>query len=641
MVEHYSSVMQPSFLLLLLLPIISGESDFFDAQLASKTISVPYSNAALTVYQHKIDMNRYYVAPIGIFRVDTMKIEKHPLTKVYGLKFSVVLTNSHIRNTVVQYLALKLSNCASSSSVCTVELVPTDRVRLHWSTDSGMDSEYALDKAWHINTNLQDHVDFIVGCTSEHSCLELYNDTKEAPETFVKGLQLEYMTTGSEMPSRTIQLNSSYVKSHRRYTNYRQLAEQNTSMNNGQIYISNHDKNELLSAIARDSLAQQIEDEGYEPDDADSQTDLVKLLNEMLISEKTTLESHTDLAWKSLYWHENNQRPDEAVKTLEKILAHLKNKNYTKSCNDTQTSVDDSSGRGISVNAPKQLLEKLPKIGPIIGLLAADDKYYDDESTEKQKKKKTKKKKPKVAQSDDKESTNDDDDEDGASRRRKRFLFNYNDENHHKMNTKSNYCPEDLLNTFNKNEKNIEWSGASFKVKPMTVYRLNVGNYSDAASMTIKKVKVKLRKNIHSVALRSSTAIIANASSDELVPKAFGVLWVSVNLTKLQHQFEEYKQKMNVKFQSHYSKLAVEYYDLNRTFTALLKRTKLEITDAFNNNLQQITHLNKTTKYMNSTINRLILRSTKLVARQNATRIKLACWRRAKFELKHVIRYCE
>lgn len=619
---------------LFLFTLTKGESDFFDAQLASKTISIPYSNAALTVYQHKLDVNRYYVAPVGIFQVDTMKTEKHPLTKVYGLKFSVVLTNSHIRNTVLQYLALKLSNCASKTAVCTIELVPTDRVRLHWSTDIEINSEYSIDKVWHTNTNLQDYVDFIIGCTTEKICQQLYNDIERAPETFVKGLQLEYMTTGAEMPSRIIQVNSSYVRSHSRFTTYKQLAEQSTSVNNGQIYINNQDRNELLTSIARDSLAQQIEDEGYQPDNADSQMDLVKLLSDMLISEQITLNSHLDETWKSLYWHENNQRPDEAVKTLEKILDNLKTKNHTRFCNSTSSHTDVGSELDASLKLPKEILSLIPGVGKMMALLDANDGDRDSDETTKKKQKK-KKTQVETVDNDGDDNTNDD-----QRHRRKRFLAGANYNNRDETDIKSNYCLADLFKMLQTNEKYVEWSGTSFRVKPMTVYRLNVGNYSDVAAMTIRKVKIKLRKNVHSVALRSSTTIIANTSSHDLIPSAFGTLWISSNLTELQSQFEEWKLRSYNELLSKYNDLSVKYDKLNESLIDSFNRTKAVIRETYNRTSSKILSLLNATNIIQSTFKKLVPRIARLENVSYSTVTRLDCWHEGELNMRYIFKHC-
>lgn len=565
-----------------------------------------------------------------------MKIEKHPLTKAYGLKFSIVLTNSRIRDPVLQYLALKLSNCVSTKATCTVELVPTDRVRLHWSKENPIYPEYSIDKTWHTNTNLQDPIDFIIGCATEMTCQQLRNDVEGASETFVKGLQLEYMTTGAEMPSKTIQVNSSYIRSHARYTMYKQLVEQSASAIQGQIHVNTNDRNELLTSIARDSLAQQTEDEDYQADDADSQIDLVKLLSDMLISEQVTLKSHMDEAWKSLYWHENNQRPDKVVKTLEKILTNLKEKNHTKSCNRTHAHTSHDSELGMSFKIPVELLQLLAAAGK--KKRSVPSGYNDEVHESRDTTPKTKKEKRTRITT----IGNDVGDDVNANHsREKRISFGFRDESHEETDTKASYCPDDLLETYKKNAKYVEWSGNSFKVKPMTVYRLNVGNYSDIAAMTIKKVKIKLRKNVHSVALRSSTTVVANTSSKDLIPNAFGTLWILTNLTELQRQFDEWKLKLQNELLPKYNELSLRHNTLNESLLAALNRTEKTFRKKLDFNWDRIKNISNTTSYLKFTLRELHSGLISFVNNYTKTIIKQNCWRRAKFEMKHVTRYCD
>jgi hypothetical protein len=65
----------------------------------------------------------------------------------------------------------------------------------------------------------------------------------------------------------------------------------------------------------------------------DTENQIVNILKDLLITSRTTIKEQNDKMWDSVFWNDDNYRPDKTTKTLNEILNKLDKENQKKLAN--------------------------------------------------------------------------------------------------------------------------------------------------------------------------------------------------------------------------------------------------------------------------------------------------------------------
>jgi hypothetical protein len=65
----------------------------------------------------------------------------------------------------------------------------------------------------------------------------------------------------------------------------------------------------------------------------DTENQIVNILKDLLITSRTTIKEQNDKMWDSVFWNDDNYRPDKTTKTLNEILNKLDTENQRKLAN--------------------------------------------------------------------------------------------------------------------------------------------------------------------------------------------------------------------------------------------------------------------------------------------------------------------
>jgi hypothetical protein len=107
------------------------------------------------------------------------------------------------------------------------------------------------------------------------------------------------------------------------------------------------DEKKLLTESTTNVLIDTFDDSDVVSQNSESQ--VYKILESLLVSSRTIIKDQSDKMWDSVFWNEDNYRPDKTTKTLNDIYRKLDKEDQKKLINTFQNTNSFEYGAGGSV----------------------------------------------------------------------------------------------------------------------------------------------------------------------------------------------------------------------------------------------------------------------------------------------------
>jgi hypothetical protein len=91
--------------------------------------------------------------------------------------------------------------------------------------------------------------------------------------------------------------------------------------NEKEVFLTANDERKMLAEMATKIRMDTFDD--YEVVSPDSEIKIFNILKDLLVTSKTTIKNQCDKMWDSVFWDEENYRPDKTTKTLNEIIKKL------------------------------------------------------------------------------------------------------------------------------------------------------------------------------------------------------------------------------------------------------------------------------------------------------------------------------
>jgi hypothetical protein len=88
-----------------------------------------------------------------------------------------------------------------------------------------------------------------------------------------------------------------------------------------EIFLTASDEKKMLSETATNIRMDTFDDS--EVGSPDTEFQILNILKDLLVTSRTTIKEQSDKMWDSVFWNEDNYRPDKTTKTLNEILNKL------------------------------------------------------------------------------------------------------------------------------------------------------------------------------------------------------------------------------------------------------------------------------------------------------------------------------
>jgi hypothetical protein len=332
------------------------------------------------------------------------------------MRFRIEMWNDKVQNEVVKHLNKSIGHEIKSNKV---RIIPLEKVILA-SKRPTMD--YSLSPEW-TNYDKSKILWLSLSCNDQKICDELANEMRSVPK-HLDHFKLLYSLSSqlSQTKHTTISIDS--VTSGQLVSNLLQKFGDKK-----EIFLTANDEKKMLTETVTNIRMDTFDD--YEVLSPDTESQILSILKDLLVTSRTTIKEQRDQMWDSVFWNDDNYRPDKTTKTLNEIINKL----------DTETR--------------KKLTDMF----------------------------KTRENKEKIQHNYDLSSWAD---VDGIS-----SVISGKKANDSDSSRRVEILKEDVKKLLQESRNHVEWDGEKFVPKPMQLSRINLAKFRDPQSFQDRNLRVR------------------------------------------------------------------------------------------------------------------------------------------------------
>jgi hypothetical protein len=294
-----------------------GSSSWAKLQISPDTLSsMEYGNFLVEIYEHAnnhkptttASEKKYFYSPLALLDHTSAVSRLNRVTKQQEMRFRVEMWNDKVQNEVVKHLNKSIGQEIQSDEV---RVIPLEKVIL---TSEIPTDNYSLSPVWK-NYDKGKTLWFSFSCYEQKVCDELANEMRSDPTQF-DHFKLLYSLSSqtSQTKQTTIRIDS--VTSGQLVSNLLQKFGDKK-----EIFLTANDEKKMLTETATNIRMDSFDDSEVGSPDTESQ--ILNILKDLLVTSRTTIKEQSDKMWDSVFWNEDNYRPDKTTKTLNEILTKL------------------------------------------------------------------------------------------------------------------------------------------------------------------------------------------------------------------------------------------------------------------------------------------------------------------------------
>jgi hypothetical protein len=294
-----------------------GSSSWAKLQISPDTLSsMEYGNFHVEIYEHAnnhkatttASEKKYFYSPIALLDHKSAASRLNRVTKQQEMRFRVEMWNDKVQNEVVKHLNDIVGHEIKSNRVT---VIPLEKVIL---VSKRPTVDYSLYPEW-TNYDKSKTIWFYLSCYDQKNCDELANEMRSEPEQFHQ-LKILYSLSSqtSQIKQTTISIDS--VTSGQLVSTLLQKFGDKK-----EIFLTADDEKKMLTETATNIRMDTFDDS--EVGSPDTEYQISNILKDLLVTSRTTIKDQSDKMWDSVFWNEDNYRPDKTTKTLNEIVNKL------------------------------------------------------------------------------------------------------------------------------------------------------------------------------------------------------------------------------------------------------------------------------------------------------------------------------
>ena len=475
--------------------------------------SMQYGNMVLKIYQHasnqqknadaslpstsplsgamkKSSLSKYYYAPITLMDHRSARSSYNNVTKQAEMEFRVEMWNDDVKTKVAEWIK---ANHDTEVNENFVQVIPFEKMVLA-TTSNSFQQRYTLSKDWK-NYQSQKDVRFKLSCATKKDCDHLANEMRQSASQFSDFQILFSLASQSSQTKQTVILVESILEGG-------MGSKLNQKMPPGTEFalVTAEDEQQLLQESATNILIDTFDD-STDVVSSNSEAQIYKFLKNLLTSSRTTIDKQSDSRiWNSVFWNDDNYRPDRTSKTLNDLYNKQDKETQKKmvvaleqaqkeSFNQEREKGPDSSTHSNSKdeqNRDATTYDNSTSIGGSVGGgfggFSVNAGFNKDQKNSGNNEKDIKK-----GISGSNSTTS------GGQRNTQA--------GNKELSIATSLTQEQLDKLFEESKKNVEWDGEKFTPKQLSLTKINLAKLRDAQTFRDRSVRVRYSTAVLSVAI--------------------------------------------------------------------------------------------------------------------------------------------
>ncbi len=292
-------------------------SSWAKLQISPDTLSsMEFGNFLVEIYEHAnnhkatttASEKKYFYSPLALLEHKSAVSVYNNVTNQPEMRFRIEMWNDKVQNEVVKHLNEVVGYEIKSNKV---RVIPLEKVIL---TSNVPTAVYYLSPVWTIYDKRKT-LWFSLSCYDQKICNKLANEMRSNPEQF-DHLKFLYSLSSqtSQIKHTTISIDS--VTSGQMVSTLLQKFGDKK-----EIFLTANDEKKMLTETATNIRMDTFDDS--EVGSPDTENQIFNILKDLLVTSRTTIKSQSDKMWDSVFWNEDNYRPDKTTKTLNEIINKL------------------------------------------------------------------------------------------------------------------------------------------------------------------------------------------------------------------------------------------------------------------------------------------------------------------------------
>jgi len=286
---------------------------------------MPYGDGSVAIYEHsnnnKPSFNgtkRYYYAPIALLNHDSAYSYFNNITKRAEMHFKIAMWDSNVESSIVKFLSEVLTHEPIERSQ--VGIIPFDNIFL---SCKGL----PLEKEWmpYLQRNME--LEYVLYCSDLTECDSIAWNMNNSPNQFTNLIRMSFSLSAQSTQQKITNIYIDNIMSG-------ELAaklDQHFNSSTGEALLTADDTKRLLTQSSTKVRIESFDD--FEIPSASSD-DILKLLQDLLVTSTTRIKEESDKMWDSVFWNDDNYRPDKTTKTFNEIYSKLDSETQTMMKNE-------------------------------------------------------------------------------------------------------------------------------------------------------------------------------------------------------------------------------------------------------------------------------------------------------------------
>jgi hypothetical protein len=275
-----------------------------------------YGNFRIEIYEHahnhkattNASQKKYFYSPLALLDNKSAESSYNRITKQSEMRFRVEMWNDKVQNEVVKHLNQIVGQDIKSNQVA---IIPLEKVIL---TSNVPTEDYSLSPVW-TNYDKSKILRLSLTCFDRKVCDEMANEMRSNPKQF-DHLKLLYSLSSQTSQTKQTTISIDSVTSGSMVSKLLQKFGKKK-----EIFLTANDEKKMLAETVTNIKMETLDDSEVASPDTENQ--IVNILKDLLITSRETIKDQSDKMWDSVFWNEENYRPDKTTKTLNEILEKL------------------------------------------------------------------------------------------------------------------------------------------------------------------------------------------------------------------------------------------------------------------------------------------------------------------------------
>ncbi len=427
-----------------------------------------YGNFLTEIYEHADNnhkstdsQKKYFYSPIALLDHSSAVSTYNRFTKQPEMRFRVEMWNDKVQKEVVKYLNEIVGHEIKSNQV---RVLPLEKVFL--TSKRASTEEYFLSPEW-TNYDKSKTLRLSLSCFEQKICDELANDMRTNPEHLNHFKLLYSLSSQTSQTKQTTISIDSVTSGQLVSTLFQKFGDKK------EIFLTANDEKKMLTEMATNIRMDTFDDSEVGSPDTESQ--ILNILKDLLVTSRTTIKDKSDKMWDSVFWNDDNYRPDKTTKTLNEIINKLDR--------ETQKMLAD-------------MFQKVEKQSEILGKLTSNSKEKRREEPHRNVNEKWK------------FAKNNSEEENKNFENKETIQHNFNSNSwadvdrissiiSEKMANESfgssqvEITKEDVEKLLQESRNHVQWDGEKFVPKPMQLSRINLGKFRDSQSFQDRNIRLR------------------------------------------------------------------------------------------------------------------------------------------------------